>query len=143
MRSIVPPPPPPPQNKIHGSRKTWLKGEFSAPIETPQLSMDRSPTCKKNHTWGSIHTCTHILPPRHRNCRSLTSDLSLVTDNSQCVRYLGVLVDQHLAFKEQVGKVVADVNRKLAAFHARQIIHGAAYTLAHTYFLRVIEIVAV
>ena len=56
---------------------------------------------------------------------------------SQCVRYLGVLVDQHLAFKEQVGKVVADVNRKLAAF--RRIRHHITTQAQRSFYLSIIQ----
>ena len=39
------------------------------------------PNTERRLTEYSLHR-TKLLPPRHRNCRSLTSDLSLVTDNS-------------------------------------------------------------
>ena len=62
---------------------------------------------------------------------------SFPVSSSQCVRYLGVLVDQHLAFKEQVGKVVADVNRKLAAF--RRIRHHITTQAQRSFYLSIIQ----
>lgn len=79
-----------------------------------------------------VHRKTTTIPPTFTvPCGNLPVSPSLN------VRYLGVLVDQHLCFEPQVERVIAAINRKLAAY--RRIRQHLTIQAQRSFYLCIIQ----